>query len=221
MTKSGPIVTGLLVTTVVLGGSVVAPDARPVGSERDANVSAHRRPDVLLRTHPQAWAIGTHFAGDRFDPQCVLRGYALGYAGGKFNGRAWVLARPIPGARNAPRCRREFRIPLRASAHAPAKGYPCSVFECQRDERGRLKRRLTYPSKVNETCRRAGIFGNYRRGRHFDRHRLLSSKTPIGWRYTTGDGRSAMVRYHRGNIWGFVRKACVVRREERPGVIGP
>ena len=44
---------------------------------------------------------------------------------------------------------------------------------------------------------------------HLDRHYNLGYGTLVGWRYTTGDRRSAMVRYDAGNKWGFILRSCI------------
>ena len=109
--------------------------------------------DVLLRTYPQSWAIGTLYSGQVFDVQGHRSGYAWGFAGGHFGGCAWVRASELGPTRknvHAPSCGKKRRLPLRASVHAPAKGYPPATFP------GQTKRRLTAPAKI--TCKRAGRY---------------------------------------------------------------
>lgn len=151
--------------------------------------------DVLLRTYPQSWSIGTLFKGQHFDVQGYQSGYAWGYAWGSYNGCAWVRADALTkvGSHTSPDCGSKRRLRLNDYAHAPAKGYPDG--------------RLTAKFKV--TCQDAGLYGNYRGSRHLNRHYNLGYGTPVGWRYTTGDRRSAMVRYDAGNKWGFILRKCI------------
>jgi hypothetical protein len=158
--------------------------------------------DVYLRTYPQSWFIGTLLKGDHFDVQGEQSGYYWGYAQGDYNGCAWVLASAVDKgsyASDAPDCGAPQRLALPDSSHAPADGYDT-------DGDG-TPDRLTLEYKV--TCVDAGMYGNYR-GAHHLTHRVdLTQGTPVGWRWTTSDGQSAVVRWDAGDLWAFIPRECV------------
>lgn len=160
--------------------------------------------DVYLRSYPQSWFIGTLYAGSTFDVQGAQSGYSWGYAYGNFTGCAWVLSSSLrvgSGPANAPDCGTPRRLPLDDSAHTPAEGI---------DTNGDgVPDRLTAPYTI--VCQSAGLYGNYRSG-HRDHKYDLPAGTPVGWRWTTGDGRSAAVRYDAGDTWAFVPRSCIAPR---------
>lgn len=161
--------------------------------------------DVYLRSYPQSWFIGTLYSGGTFDVQGEQSGYYWGYAYGNFTGCAWVSSgsvQPSGGTANAPDCGPPRRLPLTDSAHTPADGIDT-------DGDG-LPDRLTAPYQI--VCQSAGLYGNYRGGQHHDHKYDLVAGTPVGWRWTTGDGRSAAVRYDAGDTWAFVPRSCIAPR---------
>ncbi|WP_255952387.1 hypothetical protein [Streptomyces odontomachi] len=158
--------------------------------------------DAYLRTYAQSWMIGTLLKGDHFDVQGEQSGYYWGYAQGDFNGCAWIVASSVDkgtSASSAPDCGAPQRIALPDSAHAPADGY---------DTNGDgTPDRLTLEYKV--TCQSAGMYGNYRGGHHLTHRVDLPVNTPVGWRWTTSDGQSAVVRWDAGDLWAYIPRDCV------------
>jgi hypothetical protein len=158
--------------------------------------------DAYLRTYAQSWMIGTLLKGDHFDVQGEQSGYYWGYAQGDFNGCAWIVASSVDkgtSASGAPDCGAPQRIALPDSSHAPADGY---------DTNGDgTPDRLTLEYQV--TCQSAGMYGNYRGGRHLTHRVDLPLGTPVGWRWTTADGQSAVVRWDAGDLWAYIPRNCV------------
>lgn len=201
-TKKGRLATGALAalgaaaltaTTLVLGGPASATGTAGVVTANDA----------YLRTYAQSWMIGTLLKGDHFDVQGEQSGYYWGYAQGEYNGCAWIVASAVDkgtSASSAPDCGAPQRIALPDSEHAPADGY---------DTNGDGKPdRLTLEFKV--TCASGtGMYGNYRGGQHRTHRVDLPVNTPVGWRWTTADGQSAVVRWDAGDLWAYIPRNCV------------
>lgn len=191
----------LAAVAVAAAGTVTA--AAPAGAVGVRHTVTAQ--DVYLRSYPQSWFIGTLYQGGTFDVQGTQSGYSWGYAYGNFGGCAWVLSSalsPGRGTANAPDCGAPRRLPLNDSAHTPADGIDT-------DGDG-VPDRLTAPYKI--VCQSAGLYGNYRGGQHHDHEYDLPAGTPVGWRWTTGDGRSAAVRYDAGDTWAYVLRSCIAPR---------
>jgi hypothetical protein len=171
--------------------------------------------DAYLRPYPQSWFIGTLKQHDHFDVQASQNGYYWGYAQGSYNGCAWIVASSVdkgtaPSA--APDCGTPRRLALPDSAHAPARGYDVDGDgDYAGDGEANDPDRLTKPYQV--TCSSAHLFGNYRGGRLLDPGTELTAGTPVGWRWTTADGRAAVVRYDAGDQWAYIQADCVGPRQ--------
>lgn len=180
---------------------------------------------VLIRTAPQSWSLGVLVPGNGFDVQYSddtgrfgPKGYAWGRAyfgpNNRYSRCVWVRLNrdtlekrnPQPAPGQSCGSPRRLSIDRYARKRAPAMGYPCSAFNQNNCLQGQ-QFRLTHPARVKLNVPMTELYANYNwRTRRVVGPPLitLSGGDRIGWRWTTKDGRAAMVRHDPSGTWGFI-----------------
>lgn len=168
--------------------------------------------DVYIRDYKKAYVIGTAYKGDTMDIDLQSNGWALGYVTSSYyRGCGWVLVTALdPGdAPSHSSCvdrvqgsKTRLALPTNGEqTGTSSNGYPQIVVARQSD---------ACPGGSAKT----GLYGNYVDGRFRNRRDYSIAKasgTYVAFRYTSTDGRAAVVRRPRvdGGGWFFMRRDCI------------
>lgn len=169
-------------------------------SSMAATVTAN---DVYLRSYVKSYTVGSLKKGQAFRVQYSKSGFHWGYAGGDFKGCAWVATGDVKsgGGQSLPTC-----------PAPPTHGGPTTLIN------GGYAASSPAPTGSQDvlpkkyiSCSSAGMYGNYRRGKHYEKFLTLNKNTKVAWRYETPDHRSAMIFYEPNTQrkWGFIRSSCL------------
>jgi hypothetical protein len=169
-----------------------------VAPTQAATISAQ---DVYMRSFVQSYPVGVLNQGQRFDVKSTRSGYHWGYAHGNFKGCTWVAAAEVTGssANSGTTC-----------PAPPTSGGPETLINWGYAARDPYPKLENMPLKTI-SCGTAGMYGNYRQGKHLDKFLTLKSGAQVYWRYTSPDKRSVMVMNNANpsRKWGYVLASCL------------